>query len=201
MSGVINNIYNNLFIYLKYRNIKAKTQQLDGASFTKTMHNDGYVNIVGDGIVILLIHPDKKYSKLDMNMKTLVKKYSGCDELLIVSKISYTVEQNITKIKGIISSIPDCKTLINFRSYMTFIYDIPNHILSVGHKIINKEDIKTDFGLVYLSIKELPKIYDHDPQSTWLGAKTGDIIEIERISPVAGATIVYREVISKIYNN
>jgi DNA-directed RNA polymerase subunit H (RpoH/RPB5) len=195
-------IYNNIFLYLKHRGLKLKdlkTHSLDLNAFNKKFNDDGYVSIMGEEIVILLIHPEKKYYKLDNNTKALIKKYVGNNELLIVSNVSYNNDQNISKMKTIINFMDTPSTLINFRSYMSFLYDIPNHALSSKHKIVSKDDIASDFSLVYLSIKELPKIFDHDTQATWLGAVLGDIIEIERISPVAGVTIVYREVISKVH--
>jgi DNA-directed RNA polymerase subunit H (RpoH/RPB5) len=181
---------------MKFRNIEQKSQQLSYEEFGKEFSTNGYVKILGDTITILLVHPDKKYSKFESNTKLLIQKYIGKPELLVVTNISHNSDNQLSRIKSILSNI-ETDTKIMFRSYVTFLYNIPEHKLSSKHTVVNNNAIKADFSRVYLSIKELPIIYEHDPQITWIGAKEGDIIEIERFSPTAGKTIVYRRVIKK----
>jgi DNA-directed RNA polymerase subunit H (RpoH/RPB5) len=183
-----------------FRGFTLKENSINLDTFTRSFIDDGFIKISGNDITVLLIHPEKKYAKLDNNTKTLVKKHLVSKELLIVSNVSYLVDQHVIKIKNIISFMNSSTTLINFRSYSNFLYDIPNHVLTSPHRIVPKDEVKAELSLVYLDIKELPKIYDHDTQATWIGASAGDIIEVERSSPLAGVTIGYREVISKVHS-
>ncbi len=45
--------------------------------------------------------------------------------------------------------------------------------------------------------KYLPKIFDEDSQCIWIGAESGDVVEIKMLSDIAGETIQYRVVVPR----
>ena len=60
-----------------------------------------------------------------------------------------------------------------------------------------EEEVKKLLERYGITKKQLPKILTTDPVVKALGAKVGDVIEIERKSPVAGVTKYYRVVVKK----
>ena len=69
---------------------------------------------------------------------------------------------------------------------------MPKHLVlseKEGNKILKKYNIQKD---------QLPKILIMDPCVKVIGAKVGDILKIERESPTAGVSIVYRVVVDVI---
>jgi len=62
---------------------------------------------------------------------------------------------------------------------------------------MKEEEVKKLLERYGITKKQLPKILTTDPVVKALGAKVGDVIEIERKSPVAGVTKYYRVVVKK----
>jgi DNA-directed RNA polymerase subunit H len=74
-------------------------------------------------------------------------------------------------------------------------FNILNHRIVPNHTVLSeerKQEILEQFGV---SPGQLPKILLSDPAVKHIGAKVGDIVEIERISPTAGICHAYRYVI------
>ena len=76
-------------------------------------------------------------------------------------------------------------------------FDIFKHELVPKHRIMKEEEVKKLLERYGITKKQLPKILTTDPVVKALGAKVGDVIEIERKSPVAGVTKYYRVVVKK----
>ncbi|MBL7147728.1 MAG: DNA-directed RNA polymerase subunit H [Nanoarchaeota archaeon] len=69
------------------------------------------------------------------------------------------------------------------------------HALIPKHSKLNKEDSEKLLKEYNISKKQLPKILSKDPAIAHLDIKKGDIIKIERDSPVSVKSIFYRVVI------
>ena len=70
------------------------------------------------------------------------------------------------------------------------------HVLVPGFRILSEEEKKG--VLEKFNIRDenlLPKILDSDPVAKEIGAKAGDMLEIERESEVAGKFLYYRIVV------
>ena len=65
------------------------------------------------------------------------------------------------------------------------------------HTILNEEEKKVVFEKFDISSKNLPKISTTDPVVKEIGAKEGDVLKIDRKSPVSGSTTYYRIVAKK----
>jgi DNA-directed RNA polymerase I, II, and III subunit RPABC1 len=73
-------------------------------------------------------------------------------------------------------------------------YDITSHRRMPVHRIISKEELTKLEKKFNISDpkKQLPWIDSEDPGAKWIGARSGDVIEIERFSESAGNTTYYR---------
>jgi DNA-directed RNA polymerase subunit H len=81
--------------------------------------------------------------------------------------------------------------------YMGKKLNIFEHELVPKHRIMSEKEVEELLKKYGVTKKELPKILDSDPAVKALGAKVGDVIEIQRESPVAGVIKYYRVVVKK----
>ena len=72
--------------------------------------------------------------------------------------------------------------------------DITKHQLVPKHSKLSDSDKQKLLEKYAVSIRELPRITRKDALAVKLGAKGGDIIRIERVSPTAGLSYYYRVV-------
>jgi len=87
--------------------------------------------------------------------------------------------------------------LFNVR-YLQF--DISSHRKVPKHRIISLEEaeqLQKKMKIIEPKM-QLPWIDSQDAMAKWLGARTGDIIEIERLSESAGKSLYYRYCVSKV---
>ena len=76
-------------------------------------------------------------------------------------------------------------------------YSVLKHVLVPKHTIMNEEEKKELFEKFNIKAKNLPRITTTDPVVKELEAKEGDVLKIERKSPVSGTTFYYRIVSRK----
>lgn len=74
---------------------------------------------------------------------------------------------------------------------------VKKHVLIPKHSRLGQKEKKELFARFNITLKELPKIAIDDPAIKALGAKTGDIIKIERMSTTAGKAVYYRGVMGE----
>ncbi len=74
-------------------------------------------------------------------------------------------------------------------------FSVLDHVLVPKHRILSEEEKRSLLEKFNISEVQLPKILSTDPAVKALGAKPGDVIEIERPSPTAGKTLYYRLVV------
>ena len=87
--------------------------------------------------------------------------------------------------------------LFNIR-YLQF--DISTHRKVPRHRLMDSEEIeKLQKKMNIIDLKsQLPWIDSQDAMAKWLGARTGDVIEIERFSESAGISKYYRYCVSNV---
>ena len=73
--------------------------------------------------------------------------------------------------------------------------DISKHVLIPKHKLLDEKSSKTLMEQYKISPYQLPSMSVKDPMAKHLNAEIGSIIEIERISEVAGKHKYYRRVV------
>jgi len=73
-------------------------------------------------------------------------------------------------------------------------YDITTHRRMPAHRIISKDEVSKLQKVFNISDpkKQLPWIDSEDPGAKWIGARSGDVIEIQRFSESAGNCAYYR---------
>jgi DNA-directed RNA polymerase subunit H (RpoH/RPB5) len=89
---------------------------------------------------------------------------------------------------------------LNIFTYLHVIFDlvIPKGPLCYPHRILSKEEVLhlcNEELFCYLT--NLPKIFDEDPQCIWIGAESGDVVEIKILSDISGEAIQYRVVVPR----
>jgi len=74
-------------------------------------------------------------------------------------------------------------------------FNILNHRLVPKHTVLSEERKQEILEQYRIAPAQLPRIKVNDPAVKRVGAKVGDVVEIERISPTAGVSYAYRYVI------
>jgi DNA-directed RNA polymerase I, II, and III subunit RPABC1 len=83
-------------------------------------------------------------------------------------------------------------------SYLQF--DISKHRKVPRHRLMEQkeiDDLQKKMNITDLKM-QLPWIDSQDPMAKWLGARTGDVVEISRLSESAGSYKYYRYCVSKV---
>ncbi len=76
-------------------------------------------------------------------------------------------------------------------------FDVNKHSLVPKHSLLSEKEQEQLLTLYNINFVSLPKIMRNDPAIKSLGAKSGEVIKIVRISETAGKSIYYRGVISE----
>lgn len=197
MSDVQFTRYLNVVTFAKdWRKYKLVNKPLDASAFRNAIQTDEYVMLEcqdskkNRNVLIYLFDKNSKYTG-SQNLKRLLKKIKNpCDVILI----TYT-PFNVYGRKVIATH----KHLRIF-TYLHVIFDlvIPHGPLCYPHRILSKEEVlHLCNNELFCYLTNLPKIFDEDPQCIWIGAESGDVIEIKMLSDIAGETIQYRVVLPR----
>ena len=76
--------------------------------------------------------------------------------------------------------------------------NIMGHLLVPKHEVLSQKEVEKVLKEFEITPDQLPKILVHDPCVKLIGAKVGDIVKIERESPTAGVSVVYRRVMELV---
>ncbi|MBU2637428.1 MAG: DNA-directed RNA polymerase subunit H [Nanoarchaeota archaeon] len=79
---------------------------------------------------------------------------------------------------------------------MTEKFEIQMHKLVPKHTKLSEEEAQKILEQFNIALRQLPKIAKSDQAIKDFDAKPGDVIKIERISPIVGKTNFYRVVIN-----
>jgi DNA-directed RNA polymerase I, II, and III subunit RPABC1 len=139
-----------------------------------------------DGVLVIV---SEKSRTSDRDLEAYIKfsiDNSYTNGIIVVSQVSSSertddfVRQYINVKENPMLQIFDIKRLQ---------FDITKHRKVPKHRILSDDEIKkklTDHPIRKISIKELPWIDSQDAMAKWIGARPGDVIEIERYSESAG---------------
>jgi DNA-directed RNA polymerase I, II, and III subunit RPABC1 len=130
-------------------------------------------------------------------------------ENILQTYITFAVDNNYTHGTIVVSLVEPSENLLAFiRDYNNDLknplfqvfdirrlqFDITTHRRFPPHRIISKEELavlEKKFNIVDPK-KQLPWIDSEDPGAKWIGARTGDVIEIQRFSESAGNCSYHR---------
>ena len=199
----IYHIYINLFEYLEYRG-KEKPKQLSKKECIDTINSDNMILIILENIVIVLTKPQSKFAILGADSKKKIKdlcgQYSDIKEFLYICDVNYIALKTNTSLNIVKKTIADLNGIykdiwFQIRPYSIFELNIPQCVVVPKHSIISKQEVKKLFEAEYKNKNSIPQIYEWDAPITWLGASSGQFVEIERYSSSVGIQKIIRHVI------
>ena len=122
-------------------------------------------------------------------------------ELIYICDINYIALKTVTSLNSTLKILDEFKTLnndvwIQVRPYKIFELIIPECTNVPKHQIIDDQKVEELMKKEYKSRHTIPQIYDWDAAITWLGARPGEFVEIDRYSPMVGVISIVRYVIS-----
>lgn len=175
----------------QYRNITIKSKLYDENEFTKEMGRNNYI----------IITALENTSKL---LLVLVKDVTGADNIRgLIHSFTKSADQEHNVI--IISDEKRKESIMKFSDtdkydYSNVKYYHHNHVKIClpesskvpPHKILSKEEAQKVKSIQMLKNSEFPIISSKEAMSLWLGFKSGDLIQIDRISENSGTNIIYR---------
>ena len=198
MTDIQFNRYLNVITFAKeWRKYKISNKTLDEQAFRNTIQTDQYVLMEcidpknNREVFIYLFDKDSKYATSSQDLKQLLKKIKNpCNIIFITYKPFNTYGKKV-----ILSN--------KHLSIYTYLHEIFELVLPYGplcypHRILSYEEVlKLCNSELMCYLTNLPKIFDEDPQCIWIGAESGDVVEIKILSDIAGETIQYRVVVPK----
>ena len=214
-------IYDNIYEFLKYRNLQSLTKKYENLSdFYTNMNRNRYISIVtiSENIsedkkkdilkkmekkitiknieekitYIILLHEDSEYDSKTAEFKKLINLIEyKVCNIIIISKNKLST--HVSKQINILST--NSIQIFNY-SYNLFKIIIPRHILCSPHRILTLEEIN---NILYNNLETkkifISKILIDDPMCVWIGGKKGDVILVDRISEITAESICLKYVI------
>lgn len=97
---------------------------------------------------------------------------------------------------------PACQSLIHsgveFFLEEELLFNITKHSLVPKHRILKEEEKEEMLRRMKLKPEQMPKILKRDPVCRYLGAESGQVVEITRKSRTSGTTLYYKIVEDKL---
>jgi DNA-directed RNA polymerase subunit H (RpoH/RPB5) len=220
MENIFNNLQ-SFYTYRKLIPIKLDNSNLDTLSydyFSKSLKNDGFtiqlvmlndnVNKLDNVISIIIICEYDYTTKISdfKKLLSLLSKKVKKDTLLTYKSIIFISENGFSNAvtKGLNNILTDIYNDVNVNSNFlkndkieNLKFDNFKAIIPLGqycskHRILDKKEVDELLSTTHVNKNNLPTILFSDPQIIWIGAKRGDIIEIDRVSESTGSSIYYR---------
>ncbi len=214
-------IYNNLFVYFKYKKLVPLIDKIDDNEFIKNIYNNEYytipttldsyseseVNEIKKNylnpkytnsknykiVYIVLFHYNSEIYTKTIDFKKIIQSLK--DTYVNYDIITITKSSLSTHVSNFISTIKNKINIIPY-TYKLFTIIIPNHILSNKHEILNKDEEEHLLNNVLFCKKHnLPKIKLNDPQIIWSHGAINDIVKITRYNDITGISLYYRVII------
>lgn len=195
-------IYINIHQFIKYR-YDVEISPLSREEFTKSYLSNKYIDIKTKDVVIILTMDGGEYSGTGAAIKKILVKYMkqspSLKELILVSRFNFIVVNNgviadLVAAKKLVSDLTsgdDRQIWVQVRPKSIFYTVIPSITWLSPHRRID-QSIITGTGSKWIDIKTLPRIEEFDPYVTWIGARAGEVIEIDRYTPSVGKQSIYR---------
>jgi DNA-directed RNA polymerase subunit H (RpoH/RPB5) len=201
------NIYRNIHAFYDYRKLSSLVPIMKQDEFIKNIQLNKYVILPSAPkddkdakkvLVLLLIYPGTECENKRANMKKFI------------DKIEYPFAEvmTITQVKvsaGVMGGLRqwEVDTSKAYRSFKSFTYPlfnciIPEYNQAPKYSILSEEDTDLLDKKAMMDKENLPKIFEHDPQMVWLGARVGDVVRIIRLSDNNMEDPYYRLVIPSL---
>ena len=185
---------------IKYRKYSSKNAEVNRNDFMtdinrNTYYIDEYEND-GNKIYTIITSKDSKITKasdpFQKQISSLVNKSENTTILYITND---SCPQNILKKYIQLRENGYSNLTVHFYKHSIFIMELPLHVESMPHKIMNKNEQDKLNSYYRTKPRDFPSIKYDDPQAIWIGANFNDLIEIDKLSETAGKNVTYRYVI------
>ena len=168
--------YKNIYDVLK-KSLESSNDEV--AIFNENVNNKKYV--------IKFMNKTIQTLKKSPDVQSFVDNYNNDYKFLIVLNMSDKLKKSMS-------------TYINLEIFTIsdVVINVIEHYLQPEFKLLNNEE-KDKFNIEYdLKNKDFPRMYNTDPIARYYNAKSGDIFEIKRFSPISGYSVIYRLVVPGI---
>lgn len=188
--------YKNLQIFAeKWRGYKRTAEPMSTEVFQKTIQMNKtvvleYVSQVGRRVIIFLIAKGHNISNAQSIRQLLGRLHMPAHIILVT-------EQPLNNF-GKKALLAYKHLYIERLLHENFSLVVPKGPLCHAHRILSRDEINTLLNEeLYCKLINLPKILQSDVQCVWLGARIGDVIEIEMVNDINGRALHYRVVVQK----
>lgn len=200
---IIYEIYLNVFKYIKGRKLVTEDVIIPFYDFISKATSDQRIIINTDKSIIVIAIPDTKYATLNIDSRKYIKDLCKKDkeEILYICDIFNMGDKRVSNsvvIKKLLDDINiiNNKIFVQIRNYRNFIIDIISSNVVPKHRIVeDKDEFKKTLKNMHIKLSSIPKILDCDTPIVWLGARPGDVIEVDRPSITCNIFSQYRYVI------
>lgn len=189
--------YNNIQIFAEqWRKYQPTGPSLAKEVFLKTIQMERYVRMDfvdqknNRAVAIFLIARGHNISNAQ-SIRQLLNKFNSPMDIILIT------EEALNNFG--IKALRSYKHLhVERLLHENFSLVVPHGPLCYPHRILSRDEINTLLNEeLYCRLINLPKILQSDVQCVWLGARIGDVIEIEMANDVNGRALHYRVVVQK----
>jgi DNA-directed RNA polymerase subunit H (RpoH/RPB5) len=178
--------------------------------------NNGYIQIDANSVtprggrcivsILILLNDDgkDKISNIQKIIESICKNNTVLDELIIIADKINFLKKNFKELilfykkKEIIDDYNGIGAIYNAYPSIYFEFNVTKHSSVNYHSIMTKENIKKELDSEYINILQLPIIFEYDPNIVWIGARSGNVVQINRLYG-SSISIHYKRVVYDIY--
>ena len=201
----IKHIQKDKYILLSAANrsdVVGNSDELDNSKISKLknlIHTYNEKSKSSDAVItnLLLIYPGTECENKRANMLKLINhiRYPLANVIIITpTKVSSGVAKGLQALSG--------RSEHRGHDFKTFTYSLlssvlPEYELVPKYEILTQEQID-NLKKWFIDPNSLPKVFEHDPQMVWIGAKVGDVIKFTAMSEVTIESIGYCIVVPSV---
>lgn len=196
-------VYSNIILMLKYREMKLLDAPLSQEMLTKTMSSQEYVkiestrtkNVRGDcHLITYQVYPNSKYCLKSGDFEKLITDVINKTKATSKIEILYICynEPSTHISRKLVSLQTEHKISIEYITYNIFMLELPKHVLVPEHRIMTQQEINSLTNRIFINPKQFQKILSSDPMAIWMGIKPGMFVHIKRLSDLCGQEDAYR---------
>lgn len=197
-------VYQNLFVYMKYRGYESSDQKIERGEFNKMYERDGHFQIFGtlgdsqktknlDRVIISMLNSRSRKSQKSQEFKihlAKLEKQQNIDEVILVVPESTFEKSHMYNLFNVFKK--NSKKIFRIHKYSAFILNIPECICVPKHEIAKETDVKEFLIREHIKVENLPLISVQDPPIVWLGGNAGQVVKIFVYSQTCGKSVRYR---------
>ena len=178
----------------KWRGFKQVSNMLSNELFDKHMNSNNLINIPfidtsNKKRIQIILLCEGNIIKTD-DLKKIFNKMNKEQAQVMIILEKYLRDASVDQLA---ESYPNLE--IKYYLHKNFVTIIPEYSLCSKHTILSPEEANRVLIDLATELHLLQKIHDNDPQIIWIGAKEGDIVQLESKSQITGSAIHYRVVV------